>query len=112
MNIVISKDRSLPATEGVKGHRHRDWNIYPDHPSFHLLHKRPGGSTVACENRGTVPVLMPVHELQRFSCIADPYDTKNRAKNLLPIDSHSGPDVVEKTATEKKSFSDGRSLKL
>ena len=92
----------------MERHRDRDRYIYPHHASFNLLYKSSGGSTVPGENRGAVSVFVPVHKLDGFAGIVDAYDTKDRAKNLLTINPHARPDVVEKTTSDEKGLLNAR----
>src|ERR1700722_2800601 len=106
MHVMISKDRSFPSPERVKGHRNRNRHIYPHHPGFHLSHESPGRCPVPRINRGAISILMFVDELESRSGIVDAHNTENRTKNFLSINPHRRPHVVEKTATEKKSLFD------
>ena len=104
MYVMISEDRSFPSAKRVESHWNRNRHIDPDHPGFDLFNEQPGSCTVTSVNRGTVSVLMFIDEFKRFACIGDPHYTEDRSEYFLPINPHRWPDIVKKTAPEKKSL--------
>jgi len=74
MDIMIAEDRAFPAAERVERHRNRNWHINSYHPYFDVIGKQIGCRAVAGKNRGSIPILMLIHEPDRFLLRADSHD--------------------------------------
>src|SRR5271165_3598095 len=56
--VEVAETGTLPAAEGVVGHRHRDRHVDTDHAHLHPGHEVTGGVAVAGEDRDPVAVLV------------------------------------------------------
>src|ERR1700722_17130618 len=93
--VEVAEAGSLPAAEGVIGHRHRDRYVDADHADLHPRHEIAGGVAVAGENRYTVTVFVFGRQPQRLFVVVSPDDAQHRAEDLVGVDRHVGGDVVE-----------------
>src|SRR5277367_3470203 len=61
VHVMVAKERTLPATKAVEGHRYRDRNIDTNHAHLHLVSKGARGVSVTGEDAHAVAKLVIVH---------------------------------------------------
>src|SRR6185369_5606060 len=95
VDIMIAEDRAFPAAKRVERHRNRNRHINSYHSYFDAIGKKIGRRTIARKNCGSIPILMLIHELDRFLQRADSDDREDRAKDFFAIDPHLRLNMIE-----------------
>ena len=87
----------------MKRHRHRNWNVDPDHAHLHALGEIARCIAIAREHRDAVAVVILVDQLYGLLVVASAHDTEHRTEDLFPVDGHVLADVIEERRAEEKS---------
>src|ERR1700679_324269 len=82
---VVAEDRTLPAAEAMKRHRHRDRHVDADHAGLHRTIEGTGRAAVTREDRRAVAELVIIDELQCFFERLDAHDAEHGSEDLLAI---------------------------
>ncbi len=75
------------------------------------MRKVPSRIAIASKDRGPIPILMLIDQLQRRLKIIRPHNPQNRPKDLLTIDPHLRLHMIEQTSPKKEPFASSQRMR-
>src|SRR5450631_753265 len=100
---MIAKQRALPAAEAMERHGNRDRHIDADHARLNTVGEGAGRIAIACEDRGSVAVLVLVDQCESGVEVAGADDSEDRSEDLFTVDAHLGLYMVEEAGSDEES---------
>src|SRR5450830_158636 len=104
ISMQVTKQRALPATKAVVGHRHRQWNVHADHAHFNLVTEQTRRFTVTGEDARAVAVFVIVDQLHRRFQAIHPHHAQHRPEDLFFIDTHLRRHAIKQTAAKEETL--------
>uniref|UniRef100_A0A0N4ZD65 Transcriptional regulator n=1 Tax=Parastrongyloides trichosuri TaxID=131310 RepID=A0A0N4ZD65_PARTI len=99
--VGVAEARTLPAAEGVVGHRHRDRHIDADHADVDAGGEVAGRAAVLGEDGDAVAVLVLARQAQGLLKVGGADDLQHRAEDFFLIRRHVRRHMVEQRRADE-----------
>src|SRR6266436_7643297 len=103
IDMVITEQRTAPATEAVEGHRHWNGHVDSDHADFDLARKGARDRTTLREYRRAVREFVGIDQPERGGVVRHTHHRKHRTEDFLAIDLHVCPDVIKEKGADEET---------
>mmetsp|Transcript_15608 Transcript_15608/g.42587 ORF Transcript_15608/g.42587 Transcript_15608/m.42587 type:complete len:321 (-) Transcript_15608:482-1444(-) len=109
---MITEQRALPSSERVPRHRYRNGHVDAHHAHLNLTSECACHATIRGETRDAVTELVFVDQFDGSREVGHSHDAQHWSEDLLAVDLHLGPHVVEQRAAKEKAFLAASNLAL
>src|SRR5664280_1327022 len=103
VDVRVSKERTLPATERIRGDGHRNGHVDANHAHADLSTEQARRVAVAREEGHAVAVRVGVDHADRLGVRGDTRDAQHRAKDLVVVGLRARTHPVEQAGPDEEA---------
>ena len=107
---MVAEQRTLPAAEGMPGHRHGNGHVDADHADLDLAGEGARHAAIGREAGHAIAELMGVDQCHGRRKVRHAHHAQHRSEDFFAVDVHGGLHIVEQRAAQEEALFVARHL--